>query len=385
MRVLFLTTVFPNPAQPTRGTFNRALMDAMAATDEVRVVAPISWREGIRRKAAAVMSDDGSVSHPVYYYPPGILRAAYGWFLWQSVRRAVARVVESFRPEAILAYWAHPDGEVALRIGRALGVPVGQIVGGSDVLLLARRGARRRQIIGVLEGVDCVFTVGSHLRDEVVKMGVSPERVHALAKGVDAARFFPGDRSAARLRLDLPGSVPILLWVGNMVPVKGLPVLLAACALLLQRGVDFRLCLVGDGPLRKSLTAQVRDLGLGDRVAFVGPVLQERLPDWYRAANLTVLSSYSEGIPNVLTESLACGTPFVATRVGGIAEIAADGAGDLVAAGDAEALASAMARGLARPPATALPSVRRSWSDSAAEIVRELRRRSVERSLRPPS
>src|SRR5207248_1750555 len=130
--------------------------------------------------------------------------------------------------------------------------------------------------------------------------------------------------------------------------VKGLDVLLEACAKLRHDGVDHRLYLIGDGRLRKSLETESAIRGLSGIVSFIGPVAHDRLPDWYRAADLTVLPSRSEGVPNVLRESLACGTPFVATRVGGIHEIAYAPDDQLVPADDPAALADAIERSLHR-------------------------------------
>ena len=123
-------------------------------------------------------------------------------------------------------------------------------------------------------------------------------------------------------KLGIPDAPPVILWVGRMVPVKALGVLLQACAELRDTGQDFLLYLVGDGPLRKSLESEAASLGLGDRVNFAGPKPQGALPDWYRASDVVALPSYSEGIPNVLREARACGRPFVATRVGGVPEVA---------------------------------------------------------------
>jgi peptidoglycan/xylan/chitin deacetylase (PgdA/CDA1 family) len=127
-----------------------------------------------------------------------------------------------------------------------------------------------------------------------------------------------------------------------MVPVKGLDVLLHACSTLQSHGTSFKLYLIGNGPLRATLEAQCASLGITDHVRFIGSVPHDQLGSWYRAADCTVLSSHSEGIPNVLRESLACGTPFVATRVGGISEIASGPLNRLVDAGDHSALADAV-------------------------------------------
>ena len=108
------------------------------------------------------------------------------------------------------------------------------------------------------------------------------------------------------------------------------------------------------------------------RVTFAGPKLHDELPDWYRAADLTVLPSRSEGLPNVLRESLACGTPFVASNVGGINEIADPRFGLLVPPEDPEALADAIAQALARwgGQAAAIPSEFQSWKEAASALVR---------------
>src|SRR5690606_10249316 len=135
--------------------------------------------------------------------------------------------------------------------------------------------------------------------------GIAPERVHVVYRGVDRARFYTGDRLAARQKLKLPLEAPILLWVGRMVDVKGIDVLLAAMEKLAPEHECLRLYLVGDGPLRGHLQAQAVAHGISGRVRFAGSAPHSELGDWYRAADWTVLSSRSEGVPNVLLESHA--------------------------------------------------------------------------------
>jgi glycosyltransferase involved in cell wall biosynthesis len=154
--------------------------------------------------------------------------------------------------------------------------------------------------------------------------------------------------------------------------VKGLDVLLNACAALRNRGTQFHLYLVGNGELRKSLEQQARAQNLMECTSFVGERRHDELADWYRAADLTVLPSLSEGIPNVLRESLACGTPFVASNVGGIPEIATEPCLRLVPPGNSDALARAIAaalaaRGSERPAATF-----DNWAGAAEALVRIL-------------
>jgi teichuronic acid biosynthesis glycosyltransferase TuaC len=271
----------------------------------------------------------------------------------------------------MLGYWAHPDGEAAIRAARLIDVPAVVMVGGSDVLLLPGDPVRRRCIQRVLREADAVVAVSHDLREKVIALGVDPDAVHVVPRGVDHTRFSPGNREQARRRLQLPMDRPLLLWVGRMVPVKGLDVLIAACKCIAGHGTAFHMCLVGDGPLRPSLEQRCQAAGLAECVTFVGPVGQNDLPDWYRSADVTVLPSRSEGIPNVLRESLASGTPFVASRVGGIPEIAHLGVSCLVPAGDAEKLADALELYLTRtlPIAANTIAAPRTLTDVAAELA----------------
>jgi glycosyltransferase involved in cell wall biosynthesis len=374
MRILFLTQSYPGPLEPGKGPFNRALVAALAERHAVEVVAPVAWpvllRAGRRPASERARWEEpaGVAAHrPVFLYPPGLVRHLSGLFLWASVRRTVSARLAVFRPQAVLGYWAHPDGEAVLRAARAGSVPSGLVVGGSDVLLLTRERRRGAAVRRVLAGVDAVFAVGPHLQQHVVGLGVPAERVHVFPQGVDTALFHPGDPAAARSRLGLEDGPPLVLWVGRMVPVKGLDVLLQACAVLRREGRPFRLALVGEGPLRPLLGRGVVERGLGEVVRFAGALGQPALADWYRAAAVTVLPSRSEGVPNVLLESLACGTPFVATRVGSVPGLAVDGRGDLVEPEDAEGLARALAKRLARPEKLP-PTARHSWRDTAEAV-----------------
>jgi glycosyltransferase involved in cell wall biosynthesis len=153
---------------------------------------------------------------------------------------------------------------------------------------------------------------------------------------------------------------------------------------LQKQKVAFHLYLVGEGPLRARLETAYRGRGLSEVVSFVGMVLQERLPDWYRAADLTVLPSRSEGVPNVLRESLACGTPFVASRVGGIPELAHDPANRLVPPDDPEALAEALQQVLRQlPRLTVAPGQFMGWDESAEALMRVLTPLVTERQRGP--
>jgi glycosyltransferase involved in cell wall biosynthesis len=164
---------------------------------------------------------------------------------------------------------------------------------------------------------------------------------------------------------------PLVLFVGNLLPVKGLEVLVEACDRLARRGLRFECQLIGQGAMRGAIERQIGERGLAERVKLMGSRPLEELPAWYRRASVLVLPSYSEGVPNVLLEALACGTPVVASRVGGVPEIVS--AESLVATGDAVGLAVAIERVLAHEgEARAAKFEPPSWEESAAALGRVL-------------
>ena len=375
MRVLLITNDFPNPLQPTRGTSNYQMVCALGLEHDVAVISHVSWldewrqrRIGRRIERVRTMNRV-RVWHPRYYYPPALLRACYGWFLWWSVASLARSVVREFKPDIVLAYWLHPDGEVAVKIAREAGVPVVVMSGGSDVLVLARHRGRRRRLMKVLEQADAIVCVSRHLKSAMEGMGIPSRKIHVVYRGVDRGRFSPGDREAARSRLGLDRDRQVILWVGRMVAVKGLETLIDACAALKTAGLDFTVCLVGGGPLRRALVKRAARSGIAGDVRFFGRVNHADLPDWYRAADLTVLPSLSEGVPNVLLEAIACGSSFVATDVGGVAEIADARIDRLVPVGAPDALAVAIKETLARSEIAERHFEPATWAESTDRLA----------------
>jgi teichuronic acid biosynthesis glycosyltransferase TuaC len=382
MRILFFSSIFPQPGNPTRGIYCWQLCQALSAMCQVRVMSPWPWLARLRHRGAkgtppelgGPRFKDLHVDYPWYCYPPGILRNAYSWFMARSVRQAMQQALAEFHPDCLLSYWAHPDGTVAVQAAKAIGAASAVIVGGSDILLLPQSRSRRKHVVASLRASDAVLVVGKNLQAKAIALGLPAEKVHVAHQGVDMDMFFPGDARTAREKLGLAPDGNVLLWVGNMVPVKGLETLLKACSLMRNRGEQFRLYLVGDGPLRKELEYDCQSRGLSTVVHFVGARLPREISDWYRAADLMVLPSHSEGLPNVLREALACGRPFVASDVGSIPELAAGSTRSrLVMPGDAPALADAIREALHSPPGNCLTSFpMESWSQSAAGVLRIL-------------
>jgi len=394
MKLVFLSNEFPNVCEPTKATFNFDLASALSVAHEVTVISPVSWLDELRARRSKLVTrvprtqriGDMSVHHPRYYYTPGFLRQYYGTFLWWSLRKSVARLARDPKPDCVISYWAHPDGEAAVRLAQSIGIPSIAMVGGSDVLLLASNRRRRRCIQKVLNRAGAVLTVSNDLRMKVAGLGVPQEKIHVLRRGVDSELFSPGDSEESRRRLGLDNHKNVLLYIGRLVEVKRVDTLLDACDRLRQHDRKLLLCIIGEGPLRQQLAAKVHLTGLSRHVRFVGTVPHDGLVHWYRAADLTVLSSRSEGIPNVLLESLACGTPFVATSVGGIPEIARHDAARLVPPDSPERLAAAidaMLKERPRVPASERPGTLQDYAGAMVDLIHRVRLETQSGKKRP--
>jgi glycosyltransferase involved in cell wall biosynthesis len=377
MRVLVLTNLYPNPQEPNRATFNRHQISALAREHVVRVISPILWtdelsarlRRGARLPSTRRVTCDGiTVDHPRYYYTPKLLRSRYGHFFERSVRASFHQAIREFSPEIVFTPWAYPDGWAAMKLGHQAGLPVIIKVHGCDLLWgLQRHAARQERTMEAIRGADGILAVSQNLAARAIEMGADPDRVRVIYDGVDTTLFRPGSARGARARLGLTSDEPIVLFVGSLVPVKSVGTLIEACLLLKRRGLRFRCLLIGDGPLRVRLGRQVARDGLEDCVEFVGARPHDQLGDWYRAANVFVLPSLSEGVPCVLLEAIACGIPFVASGVGGIPEIAHLGKGRLVPPGDVTELADALGASVNQAPSVGPPI--RSHTEVAGEIA----------------
>lgn len=331
--------------------------------------------------------------YPTFWHSPRMMQERLGDQMWWSIRRCIEAQVKEFQPDAILSYWAHPEGEVGVRTAQLAGVPSAVIVGGSDVLILPQLPGRGDRVRDVLIQSDAVITVSNGLRDSVIDLGVNPNHVKTIYQGVDPTVFNRHQtRIQAQQKLQIASERKHLLWVGRMVPVKALDVLIDAMLTLKQNlrpsgipaGVP-HLHLVGDGPERSRLKQRVDELDLTDSVTFEGAIGHDQITDWYRAADLTVLSSDSEGLPNVLRESLACGTPFVSTDVGSIREISDPAYSLLVAPQNPIAFAKAIVMALgSNISANAAEYQPRTWHMTAhqtATLFDSLHRQQIPSTL----
>jgi len=194
------------------------------------------------------------------------------------------------------------------------------------------------RIIGEQQVVDVADRLVANTAVEAEQLvdlySADPEHVEVLHPGVDLARFAPGDQTAARRRLGVPADALLLLFAGRIQPLKSPDLLLRAAAALLSQQPDLRSRLLvavvggasGSGLEHpEALDLLARDLGIRDIVRFEPAAHQDLLADWYRAATLVAMPSRNESFGLVAVEAQACGTPIVASSVGGLRTAVADG------------------------------------------------------------
>jgi glycosyltransferase involved in cell wall biosynthesis len=374
VKILVLSSLYPNAAQPRHGIFIEHRVAHLARPgDEIRVVAPVPWfpsahpmfgRYADFGRAPQVAARRGlAISHPRYPVLPKIGMAAAPWLMAAALYPHVAKLRRTFDFDAIDSYYLYPDGVAAGLLARMFGRPFLMSALGTDVSLIPQHRAERRMILAAVARATAVTTVCGALRDELLTLGAAADKVRVVEHGVDLMLFRPpADRDALRRSLGLDG--PVLLSVGHLIDRKGHDLVIRAVAAL--PGVT--LMIAGDGPRDAALRALAAELGVAARVRFLGHVDQARLPDLYGAADVAVNGADREGIANVLLEALACGTPLVATPIWGSPEVVrVPEAGLLSADRSAGAIGTAIARLLAALPdraATRRYAERYDWRET---------------------
>ena len=373
MRVLAITKIFPNAAEPLSAPFNRQQFAELAKLCELDVMATIPWYPGAglfarwssAGKLARVPHRETiagiAVTHPRTLFVPRLAHATWGPLYAASIAPVV--LPRRGKVDVVLGSWAYPDGFAAVVAARMLGVPAVVKLHGSDINLIAKEPGPRRMLEWALPQAARVVAVSKALGEEVAQLGVAPDRIRIVMNGVDAALFQPRDRAAARAELGLPDG-PLAVYVGNLKPEKGVRELNAAWPSVARAVPDALLAMVGGGPL-------AAELG-GERIRMIGSQPLDRVPVWMAAADVIVLPSHVEGTPNVVLEALASGRRVVASQVGGIPDLITSPAlGAMVPPRDPDALAAAIASALRTPydPAeVAVLGARGGWAASAAAL-----------------
>ncbi len=383
MNVLTFTSLFPNHEQPNFGVFVKHRSVALAAHANVRVVAPVPyfpkslnfnfvpahWRR-MANLAESETIAGLSVEHPHYFNPPKLGMRYYADWMARGARATVERLHREQPIDLIDAHYVYPDGAAAVQLGAALNISVCVSARGTDINLFSTLPHIRPLIVDTLQRAQAIVAVSDALKRRMIELGIADDKIAVIRNGIDAQFFYPRDRQVARQKLGLPHDTKIIVTVSALVPLKGIDRLIDAMSSL-----NARLYVIGQGPERGALQARIAALGLSERITLVGAKAQTELGDWYAAADVFALASHREGCPNVVVEALACGTPIVASDVGGISELVTDDRyGFLVPANEANAegfaarLQTALQKDWSRK-VIAESGGARGWNDVAQDVL----------------
>jgi glycosyltransferase involved in cell wall biosynthesis len=377
LRVLTLSTLYPDSERPAFGLFVERQTLALAARPgvEVAVAAPVGlppWPLALhpnyraRAQLPAKERRHGlAVYRPRFRVWPGLAEAGRA----RALARAVLPLARALPCDVIDAEFFWPDGVAAMHLAETLGLPFSVKARGSDVHYWGARPAVAAQMLAAAGRAGGLLAVSAALKADMAAMGMPSDKIRVHLTGADLERFRPIDREAAKRRLGVEG--PLLVAPGNLVPLKGHRLAIEALAAL----PGATLLIAGDGPERRALAARIAELGLEGRARLLGAVPPDSMPELLGAADLMLLPSEREGLANVWIEALACGTPILIADVGGAREVLDRPQAGRLVERDPAAIAAAAREMLAALPDPARvreAAERFSWQRNGAELHEHL-------------
>jgi glycosyltransferase involved in cell wall biosynthesis len=386
LKILSLSTEYPNSLEPGKGLFVQARLQRIAALADLVVIAPVAVLDYANPEKRLLASfaipksrtDEGTrVLHLRWLYPPfaGWLNA---FFLYLRLLWPVARLRLSHSVDLIDAHFTHPEGVAAALLGCTLGIPFMITMRGCELRYQHHR-FKRFWMGWALRRASRVITVSDGLRDLAVTLGADPVAVRTVPNGINHQIFYRRDRETCRRRHHIPNDALVVLSAGDLARIKGHHHVVEALRSLVDEGLPAHLLIAGgvgrSGQYAASLRARVKELGLEGRVRFLGMATQDTLAELMSAADVFCLASTREGWPNVVHEALACGTPVVATDVGAVRQMLSSVRfGSVVPVSDTPSLVAGLRDGLTRGwdhAAISRWGRSRSWDQVAREVLEE--------------
>ena len=381
LRVLTLSTLFPDETRPNFGVFVERQTLGLAAHPEVaaKLVAPVGlplWPLNRARRYGALADlplheiwKGVETWRPRFTTIPGTGGRFHVAALVLALKPLLAHIRSDFPFDLIDAEFFFPDGPAAIALGKHFGVPVSIKARGADIHHWGRAPATAAQVVAAGQAASGLLAVSAAMKDDMAAIGIPADRIRVHHTGVDLARFAPADRAAGKAVLGITG--PLVVSLGALIPRKGHDVVIDAVAAI----PGANLLIAGDGPERAALAARIAAHGVGDRIRLLGAIRHGELPALLAAADVMALASSSEGLANAWVEALACGTPIVITAAGGAGEVVTDPAYGRVVPREAGAFETAIRDLLAIAPSPS--DVRRgaerfTWEANTAALFEHL-------------
>lgn len=352
MKILFVSNLFPDTAAPGRGLDNARLLRQLALDHELRVLAIRPKWPGRSCQDLQPLPED-RILRPRYVsvrYVPRVGSRVNPWLYARALAPELDALTRDWQPDIWLGAWLFPDGCALARLAAQRHVPLALIAQGSDVHQYLKIPTRRRAIVSACSSAAVTITRSRDLAQRLIKAGVDAARVQPIYNGVDTDLYTPGNQADAKKSWGYASTTELILFVGNLLPVKDPLLLLHAFSRIAIHRPQARLLLLGEGPLRQKIATEIQRLRLTDHVRLGGAQPPEQVALAMQAADSLVMASHNEGVPNVILEAMACGLPVAAPRVGGLPEVVTEIGGVLAESRTANDLTLAMEQILDNPP-----------------------------------
>lgn len=349
MQVLTFTSLYPNKIEPRHGIFVKNRMtyfDNIEGTSR-KVIAPVQYFpllgylpnskfHKLNQIPQQEQQGDIPLYHPRYLTIPGTNIINVADAMTQAAHKILPEIYtgpDDF--DLIDGHYLYPDGVAAYKLAKQHNKPLILTARGSDVNFWMEQESHKDSILQAIDYAKKVICVSQALKERLIHHGVDEKKIMVIMNGVDKS-FFPTHGSNHNDAAD--NREEYLLTIGNLIPLKGHEYILHSLAKLPEE----RLVIIGSGELDQPLRTLSKQLGIAQRVSFLPHIPHQDLPAYYAAAKCTILMSSMEGMPNVVLESLASGTPVIATNVGGIPEVVTQKNGILLTDRTEEALTIAL-------------------------------------------
>lgn len=309
--LIIITNLYPLPWEPNRATFNRQQFAQLDGEFTKSVLVPIAFTEWFSHRKEIKQTEN--LRYVPYFYLPKVGRRFYSVFMFMSILMHSGWWLFTKKPQLILASWAFPEAVAASWLSKLFNCRFFFKVHGSDINLHGKIPSRAQQIVKAAKNASGILSVSKALADEMVEMGIEREKISVIYNGVNHQKF--GVETKAPLNSDY------LLYVGNLKHDKGVIELIKGFASICNDYPTLSLVYAGSGIEKKRLIELSKTLNIADKVQLLGSVEHNKLPALITHAKALTLPSYNEGVPNVVLEAMACGTPVLTTKVGGIPEV----------------------------------------------------------------
>lgn len=350
MKILVITDLFPTPENPNHGIFIYQWAYHLAYKVNMTIYQavwenksnPITERtlKGFCNAFSEAPMPFRWIQCSIKFFPIDRIWIRNIQFLRKIKKEKNVEITDY---DVIIGQMGCPGGYVAVKIARKYNKP--SIVGlrGSDVTSYLKTFVLKKMALWTYRNCTKIVTVSEDLKKRIIGKGIDEDKIRVIKNGINPI-FRILDKDASRKRLQLPNT-KIILFVGHLIKTKGINYLIEALANF-DKNINFKLYLIGSGEKKENFIQIIKEKNLSKVADFVGTVKHSELVNWYNAADVLCLPSLREGIPNVILESLACGTPVVATNIGNNSEIIGKSSGILVEPRNIKQLRDALQKAL---------------------------------------